>query len=150
MRVIERRLQAQLDVEFQPAYLAEIVLARVEKHAVEKRGSGFQRRRIARTQFAVDFDQRFVGVWIVSFSSVRQMIMPTSSRSGKTDIHFRDPGFADRRPNFRGQRLVRFEQHFAGLPVYQVAHGDGAFQIGSSDFRLHHAWPSPIPGTAAR
>ena len=57
--LIERSLKTQLDVELQAADFAEIVLARVEKHSVEERRGGFERRRIAGTQLAVDFDQRF-------------------------------------------------------------------------------------------
>ena len=56
---VERRFEAELDVEFQAAHAAEIVLARVEEHAVEQRGGGFERRRIAGAQLAVNFDQRF-------------------------------------------------------------------------------------------
>ncbi len=59
--LVERSLEAQLDIELQAADLAEIVFARVEEHAVEKSGGGLKRRRIAGTQLAVDFDQRFLG-----------------------------------------------------------------------------------------
>ena len=38
----------------------EVVLARVEEHALEELRGGVERRRIARTQLAVDLDQRFV------------------------------------------------------------------------------------------
>ena len=55
----ERRFQTQLDIELQPADFAEVVLARIEEHAVEKRRGGFERRRIAGTQLAIDFDERF-------------------------------------------------------------------------------------------
>ncbi len=48
----------ELDVELQPAHAREVVLARVEEHAFEQRRRGIERRRIARPQLAVDFDQR--------------------------------------------------------------------------------------------
>src|SRR2546430_3255272 len=51
--------RSHFDVEFQAADAAEIVLARVEEHAAEKVGGGFERRRIAGTQLAIDFDERF-------------------------------------------------------------------------------------------
>ena len=53
-------LVVQLDVELHAAHAREIVLARVEEHALEKLGGGIEGGRIARTQLAVDFDQRFV------------------------------------------------------------------------------------------
>src|SRR5215470_5348192 len=51
----------QLDVELQAAHARKVILARVKEHTLEKRGSGVERRRIAETQLAVDFDQRFGG-----------------------------------------------------------------------------------------
>src|ERR1700674_4396092 len=54
---VERRFQAELDVEFQAAHAAEIVLARVEEHPVEQSRGRFERWRIAGAQFSVDFDQ---------------------------------------------------------------------------------------------
>ena len=61
--LVERRgvgLVVQLDVELHAAHAREIVLARVEEHALEQLGGGVERRRIAGTQLAVDLDQRFV------------------------------------------------------------------------------------------
>src|SRR6185295_753808 len=60
---VERRvvgLVVQLDVELHTAHAREIVLARVEEHALEKLGGGVERRRIAGTQLAVNLDQAFV------------------------------------------------------------------------------------------
>src|SRR5216684_3970902 len=50
----------QLDIELQPAHAREVVFPRIKEHAVEERRSGIQRRRIARTQLAIDLDQRFL------------------------------------------------------------------------------------------
>ena len=50
----------QLYVELQAAYPREVVLAGVEEHSVEQRRRRVERRRIARTQLAVDLDQRFL------------------------------------------------------------------------------------------
>ena len=36
------------------------------------------------------------------------------------------------------QRLVGFEQHFAGLAIHQLADGDGAFEVHHADFHLIH------------
>src|SRR5882672_9934334 len=59
--IVERRVQPHLDVEFQAADAAEIVLARIEEHAAEKIRGRFECRRIAGAQLAIDFDQRFLG-----------------------------------------------------------------------------------------
>ncbi len=58
--MIERRRQVQLDVELQTADLREVVLPRIEEHALEQGVGSFQCRRIAGTQLAVDFDQGFL------------------------------------------------------------------------------------------
>ena len=61
MRLVETGrflVLVQLDVELQTAYAREVVLARIEEHAFEERSGGVERRRIARTQLAVDLDQR--------------------------------------------------------------------------------------------
>ena len=50
----------QLDVELQTANAGEVVLPRVEEHAVEQRGRCIQCWRIAGTQFAINLDQRFL------------------------------------------------------------------------------------------
>src|SRR4029077_15538109 len=46
----QRSLEAELDIELQAADAAEIVLARVEEHSVEKRCGGLERRGVARAQ----------------------------------------------------------------------------------------------------
>ena len=137
--LVERSLQPELDVEFQPSNFAEIILPRVEKHPVEKRRRRFQRRRIAGTQFAINFNQRFLG----RANRVLLQRAPNDDAYvvavGESNVHFRDSGFANRTPHFRRQRLIGFQQNFAGLPVHQLADGDRAFQIGRTDFRLCHA-----------
>ena len=123
-------------LNFRRPDLAEIVLARVEEHAVEERRGRFERRRIARTQLAVDFDQRFLGrADRVLFERARNDDAHVVAIR-EADIHFGDARFGDGRPHFGGERLVRFEQHFAGLAVHQLADGDGAFEIGRADFHL--------------
>ena len=137
--LVERRFETELDVEFQPAHFAEIVLARIEEHAVEERRGGFKRRRIARTQLAVNFDQGFLGR--------ADGVLLERARDDDADvvalrkghIHFGDARFGDGGPHFGRERLVRFEQHFAGLAVHQLADSDGAFEIRWPNFRLRDA-----------
>ena len=54
------RVVVQLDVELHAADAREIILARIEEHAMEQLSGRIQRRRIAGTQFAVDLEQRVV------------------------------------------------------------------------------------------
>ena len=138
---VERRFQAELDVEFQAAHAAEIVLARVEEHAVEQRRGRFERRRIAGTQLAVDFDQRFArgtdGVLIERAGKHHADVVAI----GEEDVHAGDARFGKRRPDFGGQRLVGFEQHFAGLAVHQIGDGVGAFEIRDAKRARREPWP---------
>ena len=49
----------QLDVELQPAHAREVILPRIEEHALEQCRRRVQRRRITGTQFAINLDQSF-------------------------------------------------------------------------------------------
>ena len=59
---VRRLILIELDVELQAADAREVVLARIEEHAFEERGRGVERRWVARTQLAVDLDERFLGL----------------------------------------------------------------------------------------
>src|SRR4029077_8854063 len=111
--LVERRLEAELDVEFQAADFAEIVLARVKEHAIEERSGGFKRGRIAGTQLAVDFDQRF-------FRSADRVLFEGAAHDHayvvalrEADVNFRNSRFGDGSPHFGSQRLVGLEKPFA-------------------------------------
>jgi len=73
----------ELDVELQPAYAREVVLARIEEHAFEERSRRVERRRIARPQLAVDLDERLFRLWTESRFKVLVMMLPTSRDRGK-------------------------------------------------------------------
>src|SRR5579883_1123488 len=137
--IIERRVQPHLDIELEAADAAEIVLPRIEEHPAEEVRGGFERRRIAGAQFAVDFDQRFFrGANRVLIERARKHhadVVPLREE----DVDFGDSSFGKGLPEFRGQGLVRFEQHFAGLPVHHVGHAVGAFEVGKSRAHLGDA-----------
>src|SRR5271168_2572953 len=137
--LFQRSFQAQLDVKFQPAHFAEIILARVEKHSVEECRGSLQSRRIARPQLAVDFDQRFLRrTDRVLFQRARHDDAGVVAVR-EAHIHFGDAGFGDRSPHLCSQRLVGFQQHFASLAIHQFAYGDGGFQVSHADFGLSDA-----------
>src|SRR4029077_639439 len=137
--VIERRIEAQLDVEFQAAHAAEIVFAGIEKHSAEKIGSRFKRRRVAWAQLAVDFNQRFFrradGVFVQGARKHYADVVAFR----KEHIDFRDPTFGKCLPDFRCQRLIRFEQNFTGLAIDHVGYGIGAFKVLQRRANLRHA-----------
>ena len=132
---VERRFEAELDVEFQAAHAAEIVLARVEEHSVEQGRGRFERRRIAGAQLPVDFDQRFAGrldgVLVQRAGKHHADVVAV----GEKDIDAGDARFGERSPDFGGQRLVGFEQNFSGLPVHEIGDGVGALEIRDGNVR---------------
>ena len=127
----------QLDVELHAAHAREIVLARIEEHALEQRGRGIQRRRIARTQLAVDFDQRFVRRLDGVLAQRGADHVADVVALGEEDLEL-----GRRRLRIillqlvGGELAVGFEQHFAGRRVDDVGGGECAFQIGGVDFDL--------------
>ena len=56
----ELRVVVELDIELHAADAGQVVLARIEEHAVEELRGGVERGRVAGAQLAVDFQQRFV------------------------------------------------------------------------------------------
>ncbi len=126
----------QLDVELQAAHAREVVLPRVEEHAVEERGRGVERRRIARTQLAVDLDQRFL----------RRLHRIAAQRGAddrahivalrEEDVHFGDARFHHLRQLVGRQLGVGFQQHFAGVGVDHIGGNERAFQIAEVNFDL--------------
>ena len=87
-------LVEQLDVELHAAHAREVVLARVEEHALEQLGGGVERRRIAGTQLAVDFDQRFVlRLDRVLADASREITVPDVVALGEEDFEALDAGF---------------------------------------------------------
>ena len=82
--LFEGRRDAELRVQLQAADPREVVLLRVEEHVLEERARAVQRRRVARTQAAVDLDERlFVGADRHPCAAWSRWSRPTSSRSGK-------------------------------------------------------------------
>ena len=88
--------------------------------------------RIARAELAVDFDQGFArradGILVERAGKHHAHIVAIREE----DIDAGDAGLSERRPDFRRERFIGFEQHFAGLPVYQVRDRVSAFQIGDA------------------
>ena len=110
----------ELDVELQTADAREVVLARIEEHAFEERSRGVERRRIARTQLAVDLDQRFLRLaHRVAAKRVGDDVAHVVAL-GEEDLERGDAGLDDLVQLVGGQLLIGLEQHFAGGDVDHV------------------------------
>src|SRR5581483_6690692 len=127
----------QLDVELQAAYARKVVFPRIEKHSVEQSSRRVERGRIAGTQLAIDFDQRFLRgldrVTLQCLADNRTHIVAL----GEEQIEFNHAGrLKDLRQLVGSQLGVGFEQNFARGGVHHVAGNPGAFKIGDINFDL--------------
>src|SRR5579864_8694263 len=124
----------QFDVELQTAHAGKVILARVEEHAVEQRRGRIERRRIAGTQLAVDFDQRFLRrlhrIALQGLADHRAHIVAL----GEEQAHLDHAGIENLR-NLVGRELgVGFEHDFAGGGVDDVAGSPRAFEVADVNF----------------
>ena len=135
--LVERRfidLVVQLDVELHAAHAREVVLARVEEHALEELGGGIERGRIAGTQLAVDLEQRVV--------LALHRVLPQGDGNHVAGVvalgeeHLEGRDAVVHQLFDVGQFVVGFHQHFAGGHVDDVGGDIGALQIGAVDFHL--------------
>ncbi len=126
----------QLDVELQAAHAGEVILARVEEHAMEQRGRGVESRRIAGTQLAIDLDQRFLrGL---------HRIAPQRGANHRADIvafreehvQFGNASVQQLGQFFRRKLGVGFQQDFPGVGVDHVGGNVGAFHVAEVNFDL--------------
>ncbi len=124
----------QFDVELQSAYAREVVLARIEEHAVEQRRRRVQSRRIARTQLAVNLDQRFLRrlhcIALQGLADHRSHIVAL----GEEQVHLDHAGIEDFRNLIGGQFGVGFQHDFASGGVDDVAGSPRAFEITDVHF----------------
>ncbi len=127
--IVQRRIHPHLDVELQTADAAEIILTRIKEHSAEKIRSRFKRRRIARTQLAVNFDQRFFGRTDAVLVERAREHQPDVVALRKEHVDFSDARFGKRLPHIRRDRLIGFEQDFAGLAIDHVGDAVRAFEV---------------------
>ena len=140
--VVERRFQAQLDVELQAAHAAEIVLARIEEHSVEQMPSPFRASEDRPDAACGRFRSalRAKSGWRPCPACAKAPRRCRRAPGKKTSTSVM-PASANACPDFRRQRLVGFQQNFAGLPVDQVADRVRAFEIGQRHARPASPWP---------
>src|ERR1039457_6453837 len=129
-------LVVQLDIELHPAHAREIVLARVEEHALEQLRGGIQRGRIAGAQLAVNLDERLVLGFDAVFAQRGGNHGAHLVTLGEEDFEFVDAGFHQLLDAGGGQLVVGVDEDFSGGHVHHVGGDVGAFQIVGRDLGL--------------
>ncbi len=123
----------ELDVELQPAHAREVVLAGVKEHALEERRRGVERRRVAGTQLAVDFDQRFLGFSDgIALQGVGDDVAYIVAL-GEEDLEGSGAAGQHLVQAVGGQLDVGFDDHFAGGGIHNIGRGQRAIQFGNLD-----------------
>ena len=101
---------------------------------MEQRRRRIERRRIAGTQLAVDFDQRFLRrlhrIALQGLADDRANIVAL----GEEQAEFDHAGVENLGKLVGSQLGIGFEQHFAGGRVHDVAGNPCAFEVGDVDF----------------
>ena len=108
----------------------------VEEHALEQLRRGIHRRRIARPQFAVDFEQRVVLLLHAVLAQRRRNHVAHVVELGEEDVERLDLGFDQLGDDGRRQLVVGLDQHLAGFHVDHVGGDIRAFEIVRRDFHL--------------
>src|SRR5437588_1326250 len=132
----------QLDVELQTAHPREVILARVEEHAMEQSRGRVQSRRIAGAQLAVNLNQRFLrSFYRVATQSLADH-RPHIVALREEHIQFYDAiGFQNLRKLVGSQFRVCLKQDFARRRIHDVACHPGTLEVGDiylnlADLRL--------------
>src|SRR3569833_2239952 len=125
-----------LDRKLHAPHAREVILARVEEHALEKLSGGIHRGRIAGTQLAVDLDQGFLAgldrILAESGGDNRADFVPL----GEEDLEARDSGVNQLCYNRGGQLLIGVNQDFTGRHVNHVGRDVRAFEIVDCNFHM--------------
>ncbi len=134
----ERRPQAELGVELEPAHPREVVLLRVQEHPLEEVAGGVEGRRVAGAHPPVDLDQRLLGAL--------DRVLLDRHREHRLDVvalgeeHLERVDLAalgeDHGEHARRERLVALQHHLARPRVHDVGHGVGALEVGLGDLDL--------------
>ena len=126
----------ELDVELEPAHPREVVPLGVEEHAVEERTGALVGRRVAGTHPPVDLDLRFLGV---PGRVLRQGVRNRGAAQlpvGEEHLELAVVAAVEPLVEILGNRLVRLEQHLAGVLVDHVGDQEGRLQLLRPDLGL--------------
>ncbi len=128
--LVERGRQRQLGVQLQPAHPREIVLLRVEEHALKQRPRTVEGRRVAWAQPAIDLDERlFVRADRVLLERGRQHRSGLVA-FGEEDLERLDGLLLRHRDDARRDLLIGFQNYFAGGRVDHIGGGEGPLELG--------------------
>ena len=109
----------------------------IEEHALEERGRGIKRRRVAGAQLAVDLDQRLF--WLadrVAAQGVGDDVAHVVAL-GEEEFERGDAAFDDAVQPLGGELEVGLDDHFSGGGIDHVRGGDCGIELGS--FNLNAA-----------
>src|SRR6185312_13394803 len=121
----------KLDVELETADAREVVLARIEEHALEQSRSGVERRWVTRTQLAVDLDQRLFRLADgVAAKCVADDVAYVVAL-GEEDLKAGDAGLKDLVQLVGGQLLVCLIEQLAGGEIDHVGGSHRAVELAS-------------------
>ena len=118
----ERRREPELGVELEPADAREVVLLRVQEHALEQVARRVERRRVARPHAAVDLDQRLLGSLDRVLLHRHRQHRPDLVALGEEHVEGVDLAALGEHhgEHARRERLVALEHHLARLRVHDV------------------------------
>ena len=126
-------IRLELDVELETADAREVVLLRVEEHALEEVLGRLVGRRVPRAQAAVDLEDRLVlGLVGVLADRVHQDVA-REVPVGEEDLDLLDAPLLQRLDRSRSELLPGLEEHLAGGEVHDVGQ-----EAGLLDGRLVH------------
>src|SRR5262249_52246308 len=134
----ERARQPELGVQLQAAHPREVVLLRVEEHALEQVAGGLQGRRVPGPHAAVDLDQGLLG-------GLDRVLLDRQRQHGADLVPLRGEELEGahlalrvlhHRQRAGRQPLVALEDHLAAAGVDDVGDRVGALQVGLGDLHL--------------
>src|SRR5439155_9079317 len=129
----DRRVEVELDVELEATDAGEVVLARVEEHALEQRLRRLQRRGIARPHAPVDLDDGLLERLRSVLANGVQQDVGDQVPLGEDHIDLLNVMLAQHLGEIRREVLAGLEEDLAALDVDDVREEDRLLQCGEVD-----------------
>ena len=131
--LVEGHVQLELVVQLETADARQVVALGIEEEVVEEGGGGLGRRRIARTEAAVDLEDRLL--------RVADLVLQQRVAERRADVRVVeeehldavDAALAQHLQLLLGDLLVAREEHLAGLGVLHVVRRDAAEHLLDGD-----------------
>src|SRR5262245_40745310 len=131
--LVEGRVQLELVVELEPPDARQVVALRVEEEVVEEGGGGLRRGRIARTQAAVDLEDRLLRIGDLVLQQRVAERGPDVGVVEEQHLDAVDAALAQQLELLLGDLLVAGEDHLARLRVLQLVRRDATDHLFHGD-----------------